>query len=497
MFLRLTIVYQTPFKPGWGEDGPPITPLNPHFDVGDLLRELSTMDSPPSSPLEALSATYNPDSSLDFDVFSLSPLTSPEATPKMKSQPHGFETVPSISWTDVGNQNVEDIDPAVSMFLPSPNMPISSPLHSNLDQMTNAQLSDEAVPVKAEVESNPPPQLSSHKKRQRALNHQRRNLKRQHEREEIFSHHEACLNAKKDSAPSIQIDLETEKCSRLAAAFVGMNDTSGSRKPLKVEELVGEKSKYKFGYVPWNGSTRRAFLAGQPDEDQWPQLMREAAEALESGRSRRSIPRSELVHWQGAFPAIRCGVSHGGGLTCPGNLRNNKENTEVVEELCKMNCFRQLAGFATSVMASKAPKLYQYNIEHLTTLHERHPELKHLFPSSVFAAASFNFGPCTTCRKHKDFQTYLLGSVTALGNFDPRAGGHLVLWECKLVIEFPPGSTILLPSAIIAHSNTAVQKHERRYLFAQYTAGGLFRWVENDCKLSTEYYASLSPEELE
>ena len=150
-------------------------------------------------------------------------------------------------------------------------------------------------------------------------------------------------------------------------------------------------------------------------------------------------------------------------------------------------------------MASRAPKLYQYYIEHLAKLYERHPELKRLFPSSVFTAASFNFGPRTACRKHKDFANLPFGlcSVTALGDFDPRVGGHLVLWECKLVIEFPAGSTILLPSAIIAHSNTAIQKSERRYSFAQYTAGGLFRWIDNDCKLSKDYYASLSAEELE
>lgn len=45
------------------------------------------------------------------------------------------------------------------------------------------------------------------------------------------------------------------------------------------------------------------------------------------------------------------------------------------------------------------------------------------------------------------------------------------------VIEFPAGSTILLPSVAIAHSNTPIGPGERRCLFTQYTFGGLFRWA--------------------
>ena len=84
----------------------------------------------------------------------------------------------------------------------------------------------------------------------------------------------------------------------------------------------------------------------------------------------------------------------------------------------------------------------------------------------------------------------------ALGDFNAKKGGHLILWDCGLVIEFPAGSTILIPSAMVAHSNTAISQDERQYSFMQYTAGGLFRWVENGFKKSEDICASLSPEEL-
>lgn len=70
-----------------------------------------------------------------------------------------------------------------------------------------------------------------------------------------------------------------------------------------------------------------------------------------------------------------------------------------------------------------------------------------------------------------------------------------MLWDLQLVIEFPPGSTILIPSAVLRHSNTAIQKGEERYSFTQYTAGGLFRWVDHGFQKEDEYYAGLSKEE--
>ena len=87
-------------------------------------------------------------------------------------------------------------------------------------------------------------------------------------------------------------------------------------------------------------------------------------------------------------------------------------------------------------------------------------------------------------------------AVTAFGDFNPENGGHLILWECGLVIEFPPGSTILLPSAIISHSNIKIAQNERRYSFTQYTAGGIFRWVENGFQKADVFRDALSPEEL-
>jgi hypothetical protein len=117
--------------------------------------------------------------------------------------------------------------------------------------------------------------------------------------------------------------------------------------------------------------------------------------------------------------------------------------------------------------------------------------------ATVFACCTFNFGPSTVSFPHTDSANLPYGwcPVTALGPFDPKKGGHLVLWDLQLVIEFPPGSTIMIPSAVIRHSNVAIQPGEERYSFTQYLAGGLFRWVDHGFQKEDEYYSKLQEHE--
>ena len=67
-----------------------------------------------------------------------------------------------------------------------------------------------------------------------------------------------------------------------------------------------------------------------------------------------------------------------------------------------------------------------------------------------------------------------------------------MLWDLKVIIEFPPGSMILIPSAALHHSNTGIQHGETCYSFTQYTAGGLFCWVDQGYQMSSSYSAKLN-----
>ncbi|KAJ7838569.1 hypothetical protein B0H13DRAFT_1599868 [Mycena leptocephala] len=78
----------------------------------------------------------------------------------------------------------------------------------------------------------------------------------------------------------------------------------------------------------------------------------------------------------------------------------------------------------------------------------------------------------------------------------PTHAAHVVLWDLKIIIYFPPGSTFLLPSAILRHSNIKIDPRETRGSFTQFTPAGIFRWVYNGFKTDekVEMSAAFSPE---
>lgn len=80
---------------------------------------------------------------------------------------------------------------------------------------------------------------------------------------------------------------------------------------------------------------------------------------------------------------------------------------------------------------------------------------------------------------HIDYNNLSHGlcALTALGAYDHTRGGHLILFGLKLVIQFPVGSTALIPSGCMSHGNTLIGEGEIRLSITQYAAGGLFRWV--------------------
>jgi hypothetical protein len=129
--------------------------------------------------------------------------------------------------------------------------------------------------------------------------------------------------------------------------------------------------------------------------------------------------------------------------------------------------------------AAFAPRLHRYFAQILGALFSEHTHLERNFPNSIFPAASFNCGPQTVSLEHTDSGNLSHGlcALTALGNYDHRLGGHLILFDLKLAIQFPIGSTALIPSGCMAHGNTPIREGEVRFSMAQYAAGGLFRWV--------------------
>jgi len=132
-----------------------------------------------------------------------------------------------------------------------------------------------------------------------------------------------------------------------------------------------------------------------------------------------------------------------------------------------------------------APTLRKFTTDTMEKVKGSIPSLQYPFEDHSFSALTFNIGPAACTVPHKDVMNLTWGwcAVTSLGNYDHTKGGHLVLWDLDLAIEFPPHSTIFIPSAIVSHSNTAIGPEERRSAVTQHNSMGLFRWVAYDYSL--------------
>ena len=145
-----------------------------------------------------------------------------------------------------------------------------------------------------------------------------------------------------------------------------------------------------------------------------------------------------------------------------------------------------------------APELYKDYDDVLKELSGWSPNVRCNYTGNAFACAALNLGLRTVSFPHHDFANLSWGlcSITALGDYNPDTGGELVLRKAKLVIRFPPGSTFLVSSAMVEHSNTPIGPNERQYSLAQFTAGGLFWFVDNGFQTDEQWRKKASPQEI-
>ncbi|KAF8156502.1 hypothetical protein K438DRAFT_1861934 [Mycena galopus ATCC 62051] len=265
----------------------------------------------------------------------------------------------------------------------------------------------------------------------------------------------------------------------------------------QVDALSGTEG---FMYVPWLGATtvpvinshRRLIilLGGKPKDITGWNLVTDGAAHLMDSLFHRAHFKPEDSHHHRAHPdspyfSIRRGLSMGGGQGEPGELHNHPDNVTVSDEMLDHEYFRRMVGFTNCLMLVFAPILYMFCQSQNALLAARNQALRWPFLGSVFAACTFNFGPRAITCPHLDFGNLAWSwcAITSLGWFDPDHGGHLILWDLKLVVRFPPGATILILS------------HKKRFSFVQYSAGGLFRWIRNGFMTDKDFERNATKEE--
>lgn len=253
-----------------------------------------------------------------------------------------------------------------------------------------------------------------------------------------------------------------------------------------------------------------AVCAGKPKDATWDAACLDAGATMRERAQQDSFVKKELSHKRGHFPVINSGVLHGQGSKGAHNLCAHGHD-ETLNVLLGSKAIQRVAAhqsgesqpvtsirdvlqltLPSNVESLKLyfPRLYDYYHLRQTGVLAHDPTLRPNFVRSVFACSAFNMGDKVTTYSHRDYMNCPFGqrAVTAFGAYDYTKGGHLVLEEAGLYIEFPPGALILIPSATVTHANTPIQEGETRQFFTQYTPGGLFRYYDNGFRTESQLF---------
>ncbi|KAJ7168778.1 hypothetical protein C8R46DRAFT_897578, partial [Mycena filopes] len=128
-----------------------------------------------------------------------------------------------------------------------------------------------------------------------------------------------------------------------------------------------------------------------------------------------------------------------------------------------------------------APRLLADMRKTKEDIRKHDPFLHETWPGTAFHATEFFMGHGESAPRLDDLDMiWGWRALTALGDYNPRWGGELILWDERKVIRFPPGATFLFPSAMTRYSFTQIRAQESCFAFSQYAHAGCVRYAEND-----------------
>ncbi|KZV65959.1 hypothetical protein PENSPDRAFT_551855, partial [Peniophora sp. CONT] len=124
------------------------------------------------------------------------------------------------------------------------------------------------------------------------------------------------------------------------------------------------------------------------------------------------------------------------------------------------------------------PFVVEHACDRMRELHALHPDLKFPFSNSTYPTVTFNGGHQTATWEHADIGnnpgTPCL--VHCAGTFEATKSARFVFHDLLLFVDFPSNRSVMLSSASVRHSNTALAPGETRYSMTLYMPGALIRY---------------------
>ncbi|KAF7377996.1 hypothetical protein MSAN_00223500 [Mycena sanguinolenta] len=206
-----------------------------------------------------------------------------------------------------------------------------------------------------------------------------------------------------------------------------------------------------------------------PPED-WDAVVDDATDAFRHARMQMSFPESAFLHRRATgpgFPSSTKGFGFGNGRKGVGNYKpRSQKNSVAMDELLENNAVQRMAMYPFPFFQALCFNMYSDYHEMKQTLLQRNPHLDRTFRGSPFTAVTANLGPFSVCPPHLDCANKADGIA-------------------------------LIPSAVVTHSNTPIADDEERFSLLQYSAGALFRWVDNGFQSDVDWHAAATAADVE
>ncbi|KAJ7766824.1 hypothetical protein B0H16DRAFT_1717164 [Mycena metata] len=277
------------------------------------------------------------------------------------------------------------------------------------------------------------------------------------------------------------------------------------------DEVVGSESKFRLRLIPWGGAMPRSvvyqkkvvlILGGRARNGDWKtQIIDPATEACDIAKSSMQQSPEEIAAGTPKILTGSVGKTFNAGLLSPIGLQDEQRppyatilNALVFFQMFTGLAMLRLISYGNRLLEALVPAAFNtLDIEKDTFL-QHDPKALYPCSSSVFSAATVEFGPHlqATNRRHQAGSWSIL---VALGKYVGRLGGHIILWDLGLVVAFPPGSCILIPTGIIRYSFVKVRPHETRYSVVQWAGAGIGRWFGNGHRSDIEFAANATREQ--
>ncbi|KAE9390550.1 hypothetical protein BT96DRAFT_833308 [Gymnopus androsaceus JB14] len=210
------------------------------------------------------------------------------------------------------------------------------------------------------------------------------------------------------------------------------------------------------------------------------------------------VPEALKRQCRGSYVSLPAGYGFGGGRHMPGSYTNTPHNAQVIQQVLNNPDIWSIARMVNRGLLAYFPKLHALavNLDH-QIVNVDNSQIERTFHGCCYPALHFNLHNAWTLI-HEDFWNlvFFMCAVASFGPFDHTCGGHIIAWSLGLVLEFPSGMAMYLPSACMPHSNTPVASHKWRLSMAFFVPAGLVRWFHNRFCLDKDFKDHASAQQL-